>query len=83
MLLFQRCSRYNLKLISIINVLYTYEHQTSLMYLEEEVGFKKGKGGKYKHSIELHCEVEDANIDGLLEKATNEDDTPNLVVFGY
>ena len=43
----------------------------ALSYVEAEVGFKKGKVGKYKHSIEVHYEVEDANIDGLLQNATN------------
>ena len=34
-----------------------------------------------KHSIDVHYKVEDENIDVLLEKATNEDDMPKLVVF--
>ena len=49
--------------------------------MRNRVQEKKGKGEKYKHSVEVHYKVEDANIDGLLEKATDEDWNDQLVAF--
>lgn len=50
-------------------------------HLEKEVGFTKGRGGKYKHSIDVKFEVSDDKIDGILEKNTAQDDSPKLLVF--
>ena len=55
----------------------------ALRYFEAKVGLNKGKGGKYKHSIEVHYKVEYANIDGLLEKTTHEDDMPKFGCICY
>ena len=53
----------------------------AVRYLEKEVGFKKGRGGKYQNSLEMKWEVDDDSIGKELEKCSYEDDSPHLVVF--
>ena len=48
-------------------------------YLEKEIGFRKGKGGKYKNIVQTLWDVEDDRIE---EKCrTDENDAPKLLVF--
>ena len=48
-------------------------------YLEKEIGFRKGKGGKYKNIVETLWDVEDDRVE---EKCiTQENEAPKLLVF--
>ena len=48
-------------------------------YLEKEIGFRKGKGGKYKNIVQTLWDVEDDRIE---EKCrTDENEAPKLLVF--
>lgn len=53
----------------------------ALRYLESFVGFKKGRGGRFKHCIDVKWEVDDERISAELEKASDVDDSPKLVIF--
>ena len=50
-------------------------------YLEKQVGFKRGRGGKYKNVVEVKWEVGDEKIGHELEKCSDVDDSPKLVIF--
>ena len=81
---FTRISNLVDKIKSFKNFKWSTEEMADVMairYLEKQVGFKKGRGGKYQHSLEVKWEVDDQSIAREIEKSSTEDDSPKLVIF--
>ena len=53
----------------------------AMRYLEKEIGYKRGKGGKFKNSIEIEYEVPDDKIDETLKKFSEQDEHPKIIVI--
>ena len=53
----------------------------ALNYLESEVGFKRGKGGKFQNCIVIKNEIPDDKVDDVLKNQSNADDCPKLIVI--
>ena len=76
------------KIIDIIKSCKNFNRGTSdmtsvmaLRFLEKQVGFKRGRGGKYKNVVEVKWEVGDERIGEELEKSSSVDDSPKLIIF--
>lgn len=57
------------------------EDVMALRYLEKQVGFKKGRGGKYQHCLEVKWEVDDEGIGREIEKSSKINESPKLLIF--
>ena len=53
----------------------------ALRFLEKQAGFKKGRGGKYKNSLEVKWEINDDGISKEIEKCSEIDEAPKLLIF--
>ena len=53
----------------------------AMRYLEDQIAYKRGRGGKSKNTIEIEYEVPDDKIDEKLKKLAEEDDHPRIIAI--